>query len=378
MGLMRLFLAICVLVDHSPWTRSPLVPGSVAVELFFIISGFYMGMILSEKYHNKADFYTNRILRLFPTYLIVLTLSALALLVFGRLTHTSLPYFKQVTESPLTVLELAFCNLAIIGQDLLAWFHYAASSDGLVFNAHPVKNSVQIFPAYRLILVVPAWSIAMELYFYALIPFLLPLRKRFLAVLILSSLALSLSGRLLDVSGYFWPLRLFPAQLYLFLLGVMGYRFWGSQAAGVTSLPKSFGTGFLAAILMVMMTLWPKNHLVMLAGFVLFATLVPVLFSVSKNSRLDRHLGELSYPVYISHILVLSLVELHPLTRNTPVFLAATLLLSVCLYYFVERRVHAWRQTRIRTGIPPRINGPSLPARTEQDRTYTIWKQPTF
>jgi peptidoglycan/LPS O-acetylase OafA/YrhL len=36
--------------------------------------------------------------------------------------------------------------------------------------------------------------------------------------------------------------------------------------------------------------------------------LLPVIFSAARNSRLDRWIGELSYPVYLNHMLVMNIV----------------------------------------------------------------------
>jgi len=45
-----------------------------AVEAFFIVSGFYMSLILTQKYGDKGLwlFYSNRLLRLYPLYLSML------------------------------------------------------------------------------------------------------------------------------------------------------------------------------------------------------------------------------------------------------------------------------------------------------------------
>jgi peptidoglycan/LPS O-acetylase OafA/YrhL len=71
MGLLRYLLAAAVIVAHSaPIPGLPLLAGDLAVKLFFLVSGFYMGLILSEKYltlpGGLALFYGNRFLRIFP------------------------------------------------------------------------------------------------------------------------------------------------------------------------------------------------------------------------------------------------------------------------------------------------------------------------
>ena len=51
MGLIRALLAISVILAHSEsFLGLSLVGGKVAVQAFFIISGFYMALILNEKY----------------------------------------------------------------------------------------------------------------------------------------------------------------------------------------------------------------------------------------------------------------------------------------------------------------------------------------
>lgn len=51
MGLIRILLAISVIIAHTESILGfNMVGGTLAVQAFFIISGFYMALILSEKY----------------------------------------------------------------------------------------------------------------------------------------------------------------------------------------------------------------------------------------------------------------------------------------------------------------------------------------
>src|SRR3954451_14766869 len=76
MGSLRLYLALSVVLAHF---GIPLgFPTSdVAVQSFFVISGFYMALVLNEKYGPGCYwlFISNRLLRLWPTYAVVLVLS---------------------------------------------------------------------------------------------------------------------------------------------------------------------------------------------------------------------------------------------------------------------------------------------------------------
>src|SRR5580692_4405555 len=79
MGLLRLFLALSVVAGHSGTTILGFngIGAFYAVNFFFIISGFYMAMVLTEKYKTTPAvlFYKSRIFRLFPTYYIGLLLA---------------------------------------------------------------------------------------------------------------------------------------------------------------------------------------------------------------------------------------------------------------------------------------------------------------
>src|SRR5580658_9352582 len=73
MGILRVYLALCVITAHS----TPALPWHLhdphqAVEIFYIISGFYMALILSNGYPTTKQFYVSRFLRIFPAYFIVL------------------------------------------------------------------------------------------------------------------------------------------------------------------------------------------------------------------------------------------------------------------------------------------------------------------
>lgn len=82
MGLIRFLLALSVVIVHSsPLLGLEIIPGSQAVHSFYIISGFYMTMIFVEKYEGTERplyyFFSNRVLRLYPLYLLVIILTVL-------------------------------------------------------------------------------------------------------------------------------------------------------------------------------------------------------------------------------------------------------------------------------------------------------------
>ena len=81
MGTYRLILALCVVVGHASPLGIPTLDSGLAVKTFFMISGFYMALILSEKYPRTPEgrrlFYTNRLLRIYPMYFVTLAFAIL-------------------------------------------------------------------------------------------------------------------------------------------------------------------------------------------------------------------------------------------------------------------------------------------------------------
>jgi len=101
MGILRFLLAISVAVDHFGGAFGlHFGPGSVEVEAFFIISGFYMYLVLHTKYYRAglSIFYSARYLRLLPSYLVVL-LAAGAFSVVTDATHRfGMPFSEQIAS----------------------------------------------------------------------------------------------------------------------------------------------------------------------------------------------------------------------------------------------------------------------------------------
>ena len=89
MGILRFLLAFAVFNGHANLPLGfSIVAGSTAVHCFFVISGFYMAMVLNEKYipagASYADFISSRMLRLAPAYLMVVVLTIFVALWMAR------------------------------------------------------------------------------------------------------------------------------------------------------------------------------------------------------------------------------------------------------------------------------------------------------
>src|SRR5574337_827021 len=303
MGILRFLLAISVVIAHSsPLFGLTLVGGQIAVQCFYIISGFYMALILNEKYtgpNSYKVFITNRVLRLFPTYLLVLllTLSFSAFFVNSTVKNW-LYYSDKISVSGL--FYLAFSNILILGQEA-SLFTFLNDSGTLQLTAD-FQKTISQFPKLHTFLFVPqAWTVSLELYFYLLAPFLVRRRPVLIIGLIAGSLLLRLSLIAAGLYGDPWNYRFFPNELALFLSGVLAYKLYRYEPFQKTAQKPLF--------LLVLVSIVFYQFLGV-PSWLLYCTLalsIPSIFTITKGSHMDSFIGELSYPIYISHLFVIGL-----------------------------------------------------------------------
>ena len=87
MGTVRTLLALAVVFAHCYGFM--FTGGMLAVQIFYMISGYLMSLILLNEnaYTNLKSFYINRALRLFPIYWIVAATSLLLSFYFYFIKH---------------------------------------------------------------------------------------------------------------------------------------------------------------------------------------------------------------------------------------------------------------------------------------------------
>ena len=345
MGSIRLFLAFAVLVSHADACDVNIIPGHVAVQAFFIISGFYMSLILEQKYDKRSVFvfYTNRLLRLFPTYQLMLFVSfgVLYALDVGIFVH--IHKFERVfTHGLFMAVSYLWANIALLGQEIL----FLLGIDTANYSFYWAPEGTASVKAFNYVLIPQAWSLSMELYFYMLAPFMLRRGISWTGVLFILSLAL----RLFIVSkGPEYDLflrRFFPAELSLFLTGSLSY-FLFTQIKDKDG--YSLGLFFwitLLAVLIFYNQINEKYSLALLA-FIAFVS-IPFIFNFTKHSRFDRFLGNISYPIYIVHFLIVAVFEEY-FEEEYPVFmlLLAVFSAAIVVYYAVDAPIDRWRQRRV-------------------------------
>lgn len=298
MGSIRVLLAVAVVFEHAYGTAFS--GGVFAVQLFFVVSGFFISYILveSQNYGTIGAFYWNRILRLFPVYWTV-ALASLVMYLGGAYAFGNAPPFVEVYQQldlP-NATALALTNVFLFGQD---WVIFTAIDNGaLVFSPNYHVEDVWV---WRGLLVPPAWSLGIELTFYLIAPFILT-RLRLLLVLLIFSVALRLwlisTGLGLQDP---WNYRFFPTELALFILGILSHQLWKPYLEANDCISDRIATA-ITLIVIVVTAVCVTLHILplRLPVLVLFVLSLPFLFCFQKNRPWDRWLGEFSYPIYIVH-----------------------------------------------------------------------------
>lgn len=357
MGLLRLFLALSVVITHTaPLFGLQMMPGDVAVKLFFIVSGFYMSLVMAGKYEGKNRalfFYSNRALRLYPAFVIAILLTAIVL---GAAEYAPAAAEKSAllpevskwfsgTPGKLdgwSILALTIPNFAIFGSDLVYLFHHTVGTGWqFTFGVQPPHPGDMRGGGY--LLIGPAWSIGIELWFYLLVPLISRFRTYVLVALAIASLALRLwMDARLPWSSYFF----FPATLCFFLYGMLAHRFW--MSAWFKRIPANamWPIALAGIFLLIAREFIPgyRNH----AGLIYFVMVgsLPFVFQAFKAIPWDRWIGNLSYPVYLVHTAVLSAVHNYTGTLSPLLIISLTLVVSVALNMLVEEPLERYRQRR--------------------------------
>jgi peptidoglycan/LPS O-acetylase OafA/YrhL len=330
-GVLRVILAIAVVVGHanihiqrgSTLFGLKLPDGVASVQVFFIISGFYITMILDKKYVGKGSyglFLTNRFLRLYPVYWIVTAVAVLASFMmyaaFGNWlllsVYSQYLHFMNIK----TFLFLLFANIALFGQSIVA-FLGMHPENGSMFFTPVIANHP---PFWRFLINPPAWTLGIELIFYVIAPFIV---RRNVSV-ILAFIAASFCARGITYA-YFspydpWNYRFFPSELALFLLGSLSYKMylWLRHRSKANKKQSSligqivFMCFFYS--IFIFYQFLPLRHIYLYRLFnwplyVFTCLSLPIIFQFSKSSAWDNRVGELSYPIYISHFPIIFLIR---------------------------------------------------------------------
>jgi peptidoglycan/LPS O-acetylase OafA/YrhL len=335
MGCIRLLLAISVVLTHS--YGFVFVGGRFAVQLFYIISGFLMSFVLVEAqyYRSNLAFYLNRFLRLFPIYWVV------ALLTFSFFSHTNSVY-ESLDVIGKTVLTIS--NIMLVGQD---WIMFTGFRNGVFQFVTDFSNSEVL--VYGGLLVPQAWTLGVEISFYIIAPFVLPKTKRIVYFLFFSIIIRTILIGIGIGEKDPWNYRFFPNELAFFLLGALSHQVWQPivKNKGWLSKKQPMIISLLILVFCASYFALPRNGLITFTLFTAFILSLPFLFEMQKNHRWDTIIGELSYPVYISHMFVIYSLNALGLgvtsILNASLLILTTIIFSIILNEYVGKKINILR-----------------------------------
>lgn len=255
--------------------------GESGVDLFFVISGFIMVTVTQGRFARRREslrFLWGRFTRIYPTYWFYFFLTLTVFLVRPQWVNSS-------QDSHVDLLK-----------------------------------SFLLWPGEHLPLVMVAWSLIHELWFYVVFAVILRFdERRLLPFLLLWGAIVVAVNTLVGIAGLPPAMRIAVHPYSLeFIVGALAALFVHRGYAVAFSSPKVLGG--VAAVLLAGLYLVYANDVLhgpdlVRAGVMglLYGLLVLSFAACEKQGRMNvpssiRFLGDISYTVYLSHVLVLSAI----------------------------------------------------------------------
>lgn len=319
MGFLRFFLAVMVLISHMGIVVLGINPGVSAVIVFYLLAGYVVCQLWLKQgklaFGRKlAWFYRDRFWRIAPLY-----------------------YFALAVATVVWAMEPGSYFLSA----------QPGATDWL-FNLTVVPLNYYMFnQADRFTLIPPAWSLAVELQFYFLMPFLL-WRHALLMLCALASVAIFALAQTAALDSDIYGYRLLPGIGFIFVTGAL-LRFEGLRYRAVVLGVWLAAVVYLCVLIMIAPVLRAPYNVEVALGLSLGLPLVYGLSNLRLPPglhRLQGHFGLLSYGVFLLHFPVIWLLSIYskPLSESVWTVLAGSVILAVIGHYAVERPL--WRRFR--------------------------------
>lgn len=359
MGLFRMILAMTIISSHMNFPQEGpyyFVFGEfAAVRLFFMISGFYMSLVFITKYsqckNGASLFLSNRALRIYPAYFAILIFAIISQSLIGR---TSIYFTGESWSFPDFLLILS--NIFIFGLSTVAAF----------------------FTPIGTIVIGPAWTLGEEAIFYLLVPFIIFKRPFLIGCLFVFSLGLrfyfwSYDPVIFGFRGAAWSYSFFPTNLVFFLLGHIGYLIYSKIKN--YEVARYLGiTGVILLVAYIAQRSWAHGNAFLpildpyvftFKGYVfyfLMTLFIPFLFLLTRNSKVDRFIGNFSFSTYLLGTPVIFIFahvdnnfqHLRPYIYNHLSIFIVIFTLAYCIHRVIEKPIERIRERRTNNSLTGR------------------------
>lgn len=309
--LLRLILSLTVFGAHliglsnheELYNFSVFFPSTLAVEIFFVLSGFFVAYSYERSATLKL-YFSKRFRRMAPAYIFIVTASSFLWLF---VEHDSTDFLSAISS----ILKYYLLNLTTL--------NFLAPSYLNIFSENLNKSINGAL-----------WTIKIEIMFYFLIPILSHCYKilnPFRATLILFTASIiykTLIVNYLSLNYHDILLRQLPGQLSFFAVGLYLYY---AESVSIKNFVVLFFVTFSLFIIL-------NDHDILKSiaiGFFLF--LLSVLF---KTLEIKMRLPDFSYSLYLCHFPILqTLLSFKLFNDNYYLYIFTSILLTISFAIFI-------------------------------------------
>ena len=332
-GLFRYGLAMLVVVGHL-WSQLAPKAGTYAVFSFYMLSGYLMTYVIREVYglsfSGMKRFLLNRFLRIYPLYWLVMVMTIVLLLWVGSFSE-------------------GFIDPAVkIPSDFIHWL-----ANIIIFG---LASGVNTFHMSGERLVSVGWSLHIELCFYVLMVVVLVRRDWIILLWFIMSMFYT---TWMVVQNYSWQDRYFT-------LAAASLPF--SMGSGIYLLLKHkitiFNDNKILLIFPIVFMVHALSNRILYGGvsgsmglgfyislilsFFALQSLLSMNFDGSKLSVWDRFFANLSYPLFLTHVIIGMMLSYVMSVDKGLVLFVSTLgvatFISIFLHQFIEKKVESIRR----------------------------------
>ena len=301
------------------------------VPIFFAISGFLISWSF-ERNPNPKQYFWNRAIRIYPGLWTCLAVSIVAVLIFGSV---SWPINEVVPWLAAQLTVGQFYNPPFLRE----------------FGLGALNGSL--------------WTIPIEMQFYIAIPILYAVfgllkHKRNAALVILFFIALAINQyyvterEALDefTAGKLFGVTLFP-YIYYFLFGILIQRNFTLIYRAFVGCALYWLIGFLILQFALQALGWnvTGNYMNPISGVVLSRLTISAAYTVPKVSDLVLRRTDISYGMYIYHMVIINVMIEHELVgkwRYLWLALGCTTTIGLLSWFIVERNAMRLKKSPLR------------------------------